>query len=227
MKIQTSEELAYWIGVAQTDGSLYYQGKGKKYLYLELEVSRKSLPMLKKFSKITYKIFNLNGKVSKRKDRNTFFRFRKSVTKLAPLLESLDFEFKDAPIPPYWCVSQEFFGAYLAGLIDGDGNIRYLKFKNIKTCIIKISSEQKQMILAKYINKFCNCKTRITFRQEYNMLGGKRIFGRWYELEFNVSPKNFIFFKKFVLPYIAISYKKDKLFNFIKERLNQNRKLHV
>jgi len=48
IEILPSEELAYWVSVMQSDGSLYNQGKGKKYLYLEVEVSPKSLPHVRK-----------------------------------------------------------------------------------------------------------------------------------------------------------------------------------
>lgn len=174
--------------------------------------------MLEKFREITSKIFNLNVEIRKRKDRN-IFKFRKSVTKLSSTLRNLDFEFGGEPVPPFWCRTLQLFGAYLAGIIDGDGNIRIIGQKTkYPQCVVKISSGEKQTTLSEIIKNFFNCSSRIIERDEINNLKGKLIHGKWYELEFYVSSKNYSFFDKYVIPYLTINYKKDKLQSFILNR---------
>jgi len=209
ISLQPSEELAYWIGVVQSDGCL---SKNR----ISIGINNKSLSMLKKFAKISYSIFKTTNKITLRsRNEKNIRQFRFSIGKLLSSLKLLDVNFKDPPNPPFWCLhNYNFFGAYLAGVVDGDGNIR-IKRKKYPQCAIRIISGKKQTELYYAIRKMLNCAVSITLFDEDRMLKGKKIHGKWFELEFLVSSKNLKFVKDFILPHLTIEHKRNKLKTYI------------
>lgn len=60
LRIEPSEELAYWIGAMQTDGSFWRYYRKEKHHFefrLAMGVATKSLPMLQKVAELSAKIF--------------------------------------------------------------------------------------------------------------------------------------------------------------------------
>ncbi len=60
LKVEPSEDLAYWIGVVQSDGCFYKyieRGRRKHRYLISLDVSKKSVPMLIKFVKLSEDLF--------------------------------------------------------------------------------------------------------------------------------------------------------------------------
>jgi hypothetical protein len=213
------EELAYWVGIVQTDGCIVkYVPKNRKTERIEIsmEVSKKSLPMLRKFKEICQTYLKRKCKIWK--VRRGQFATHVCVKGLQDVLESLGVNVKGIK-PPKWVVrNMKFFGAYLAGIIDGDGNVR-VKRKKYPQCAIRVYSKENPSILAEFIRKFLRCAVRITFHTGTRKLNGKIIVGKWYELEFLVSSKNYIFMSKYVIPFLQIKYKRDKLTRYINQRL--------
>lgn len=164
LKLKPLEELAYWIGVIQTDGCLY-KDKNCDSWKINIDVADKSLPMLEKFMKISEKLFGIKGKITRKK--NGFWRYHITVTKLLEIFKNSGIEFGDPPRPPEWCkASLPLFCAYLAGVIDGDGSVRTMNMQKYPECVIKISSGHPQEELAECIKTLLNCAVRITLREE-------------------------------------------------------------
>jgi hypothetical protein len=222
IEMKVSEGLAYWIGVAQSDGSIQlYRNKMKKNtsISINFQIGESSLPMLIKFKALSKKLFNLDAKIIRLKSRKAW-QYRIGVKKLLKLLKELDIRIKDPPNPPKWIISNsKFFGAYLAGLIDGDGDVR-VKRKKYPQCVIRISGNKKQTKLSKTIRKKLKCSTRITRRhsKRYSKKLKRTIEGRWFELEFVVSNKNYNFIKDCILPFIQLDYKKNKILCYINSK---------
>jgi hypothetical protein len=154
-----SEDLAYWIGVAQTDGYFKKQNYKKKQIiryYICLSVAESSIEMLEKFKKVSKEIFYLKGSLWKNHKRNlTTYKF--GCKNLLHLFKSLDIDFNDPPKPPSWIIEEEkYFGAYLAGIIDGDGNVE-VKRPQYPQCMIRIYSSCKQEELIKSIKDHLTC----------------------------------------------------------------------
>ena len=216
-----NEELAYWIGLVQANGSLkkYSYRKNKKvYEKLTLEFDVKDKVLVENFQKVCKRSLKRNPKI--------FYRSRGTwtchidVKKLQHLFKELDICFSDPPIPPRWCIKNEnFFGAYLAGVIDGDGDIR-IKRKKYPQCVIRIVSGSKQTNLAENIKRLLKCSVSITKRYRVSFFHQEKrlISGVSFSLEFLTSSKNFTFIKNYILPRINLLRKSSKLKDYITKR---------
>ncbi len=225
-KIEPSEELAYWTGVVQSDGSFkshLARTTLEKQFHISLNVSEQSLPMQSKFIEFSAKLFNRHAKSYKENNRNSY-DCKISVKRLLGVFEDLDIRFGDPPKPPRWCeTNPALFGGYLAGLLDGDGSVWLAKKKNKQRsdCHMKISSGQLQIDLIRVMSKFMKCAFRLIPVESLSELDGRIIRGSGWDFEFLVSGKNYKFFEEFVLPYIAIPYKRERLKRYIEERWPQ------
>jgi len=206
MKIEPSKELAYWVGVVQSDGyvDIFYD-KNRKIIYhrISVMVSKKSLSMLEKFQSISNSL--LGSKVKIYKCKNEVFKCTLGAKRLLKFLENLNVKITDPPIPPKWVWNDDsLLGAYLAGLIDGDGNINVRRSE--RKCSIEIFSHCKQLHLQKLIRSRLKCGVWI------------RRLGNCYGIGFRVSHKNYKFIENFILPYLTIIHKNEKLKIFINEK---------
>lgn len=222
MIIKRSEELAYWIGIVQSDGYFekYTDKTGRKYVNIRMQVSKKSLSMLIKFQKLSKKIFSRSPSIFKLKKRDQIFICHIGVKTLLEVFKNLDIRFEDPPKPPFWVIKNfNFFGAYLAGLIDGDGDVR-IKRKKYPQCAIRIWSGHEQVELSRIIRNFFNCYVGLILQEKISLLDGRKIYGRGYAIEFYVSSKNYDFVEKFIIPNLALEYKRKKILSFLKQRIN-------
>lgn len=214
LKIEPSDELAYWIGAVQADGYLRkYFDKHKKVTRVKLKfgIGEKSIPMVDKVKNISLEMMDRTGKIYKSRTRDAW-TWEIRVKELMPIFSSLDIRFGDPPIPPIWALDKpEFFGAYLAGVIDGDGHIK-LRRPKYPQCVIRISSAHSQELLEKSIEKILGCFASIRPAKD------KKI----YTLEFCVSSKTFKFVKKFIAPQLTLLYKRDRLLRFIESQFQEN-----
>jgi len=217
-------ETAYWIGVLQSDGKrvcYHVRKKDKRYLRWEiaLEVGPKSLPMLERFVQIFESKFSRKLKIH-RLSRGGY-KIGTSVKRLIETFEKLGVYFHETSIPPWILKDPESFGAYLAGEIDGDGDIRVKgKRRPMPQCVIRISNGNPQRELKIAIEKHLKCKTLITKRVVKNVYEGRIIEGTCYYLEFLVSKKNIDFAKQYLLPNLVIPHKRLKLEKYCTEFLN-------
>lgn len=219
-EICPSEDLAYWVGVVQTDGSFKrYNVKSTGYsgYHISLNIAEKSLPMQIKFRDIASRLFGTKSKIF-REHSTGRYDFKFSVSRLIPIFHNLGISFGDPPVPPRWCLtSKSLFGAYLAGVIDGDGTVK-IHGKRYPQCHIKITSGHEQTELRNSIMNNLDCWAGIYFSQKTSILNGKIINGKSYDLEFYCSSKNLGYFREFILPYIKLKHKKEKIESYIKER---------
>lgn len=209
-------QLAYWIGVAQTDAYLYRTKDGKKF-FVRMTVGQKSLEMLNKFRNYSGLIFDKTPKIYHDKKRNAYM-FRMGANKLLKFFEENEIEFSDPPTPPSWILlDNKLIGAYLAGIIDGDGDVR-IKRKVYPQCVVRITSGKSPKKLQNLIEKLLKCSTSITKMTRKSSYQGREIFGQYFCLEFYISPKNIEFIEKFIVPYLALDYKRNKIDLFVKNR---------
>ncbi len=228
IKVEPSEDLAYWVGAVQSDGCLTkYTVKRDKYrdkreirIELSFHISSKSLPMLEKFKDVSEKIFDRHAQIWKVSGREEY-RFHITVKRLLPLFKLLDITLSSPFFtPPKWAFQEfRFFGAYLAGLIDGDGDIA-VKRPKYPQCAITISSGSFQDILSKSITKILGCFVHQAkdFRISIMKDTGQIIRGTRHRLAFYVSSKTSRFILDFVTPHLQLEYKKKKLEEFIFRR---------
>lgn len=220
MTITPSEELAYWVGVAQSDGCFrryVVKPTGRVRYFVSLRVRAKSMPMLRRFQEISNEIFNRNVGIFKERKTPTWM-FALSVNAFTDVFKSLGIRFGDPPVPPAWTLKDaSLFGAYLAGVIDGDGDVR-VKRNRYPQCEIRISSGSRQSILSECIRRMLGCSACITYRERDNEIEGRKIHGHVYSLEFYISSKNYKFIKENVVPHIRITYKKGKIENYISSK---------
>ncbi len=217
MLLKPSAELAYLVGVIQCDGCLdiyHNKRRGITYYRISVSVGKKSLPMLERFQSIANSILGSNVKMYKCK--NEAFKCTIGVKRLLKPFEDLDIILSDPPIPPKWVIlNSTYFGAYLAGLIDGDGCI-VVKRPKYPRCVIEIVSGNKQTILAKATEEILGCSVFQRYRNPIRKNG--RIGNGWYELSFYVSSKTLKFVSDFVMPHLQLVYKREKLQEFISNR---------
>ncbi|MFH0875653.1 MAG: hypothetical protein V1859_06970 [archaeon] len=213
--------LAYWVGVAQTDGYFkkqFVKSTSRTRFYVVLGVGKKSLPMLNKFKQISNEVFMVKGNTFLSLSYNKYHKieYKFGCNRLIPFFNQLNILFSEPLTPPTWIVpSKRLFGAYLAGVIDGDGDIRITRPK-YPQCYIRITSKLKSSELLKVLSEFLSCSVKCNYHQKLNIFEGRQFIGKTYITEFRVSKKNFEFFKKFVYPHIVILHKKEKLRNFMK-----------
>ena len=129
-----SKDLAYWVGVIQTDGCFKkreYKKKKCVNFLISIQISLESLPMLQKVREISRKLFSRNAKIWRLRGRDRL-DYSIGVTELIPIFEKMDIKFSDPPTPPNWVKTPDLFGPYLAGVIDGDGqSIRGIDFVTV------------------------------------------------------------------------------------------------
>lgn len=211
-------KFCYWIGLAQSDGCLKEVFLKKiNYVRYSIDIASKDVILLKTFQRISNKFLKRNGTIwyEKRTDTNVF---RACVKRILHLFPKLDIDFTDPPKPPKWLTkNKKLFGAYLAGIIDGDGDIR-TKRPKYPQCVIRIASGKFQEEFCEAIKILLSCRCGITRRYRETALNDRKISGTSYALEFYVSRKNMDLIKKYVLPWILLSRKREKLSNFIKEK---------
>lgn len=221
-----NEDLAYFIGAMQTDGCFrLFNLKGRKIWRLSLDVSEKSLPMLHRTLKIFNSTFNKKISPYKRRKGGDPYGFQTSINTLLSKFEELDIKFSGQLTPPNWVLKNvKFFSSYLAGVIDGDGDVR-IKRPKYPQCEIRITCGIKPIILKKWIKNFLNCSVGIVkVTQKLLLLGAKKDYTTVYKLYFKVSSKNYGILKKILLPNLTIYHKKQRLnliLNYLDKKISK------
>lgn len=221
MIINKSTNLAYWVGVVQSDGYFkkqYNKKRGIYRYYISLTVGKCSAEMLQKFRELSRLLWSIKGSTWEDKKRNSI-NYHFGCKNLIHLFKYLCIDFSDPPEPPQWILDKnELFGAYLAGILDGDGNVN-TKRPKYPQCMIRIYSSKEQLTLMEAIKKILNCCACQYFEYNESYIGDRLIKGKASVLQFYVSSKNSKFFTDYIVSHMAISKKRDVIKNYI---LNKN-----
>ena len=212
--MEFDENFSYWLGLVHADGFITkYVIKGKNQTKYEFGLETISDVLIKEFCS---GLKHLGRHVSILKTKRNTYKCKVSANSIVDTLASLNIKLREGKYNPPESVGKNdrLFGAYLAGVIDGDGDIR-IKRKTYPQCMIRISSGSLQPSLNKLINQKMNCAVSETFRE----VNRKGKIMRWYELEFLISRKNIGFISNFVLTHIKLTYKKDKIKKFIENAM--------
>lgn len=198
--MEIDEDLAYLIGALHSDGCIYkFYDKKEKFTRIRLMfvVSKKSLPMLQAFRDIFHKKFDRNLNIRNRK--NGQFELATSINKIYHIFRdwkryNLDESIENSP---------SLFGSYLAGLIDGDGCVKFKnnKDRKINQLMIAISGPEKLFKVKELLETFTSCKVHFYKYKTANC----------YDTGFYVTYKNLEFMRDFVTPCIRLKYKKNKI----------------
>jgi hypothetical protein len=205
--IEIDEKIAYFIGVLHSDGCLYefYDKKrNRKQIRLNLTISKRSLPMAVKFKEILAE--KLNRKLNiRKKPCDGSFCMQTSVNRLAPIFK----EWMKEELNNEISERIELFGAYLAGLIDGDGHIKikHIKGRKMPQCLIRIAEDHPLQNVQNLLTKFFNCKTHFVKHKTSNCV----------ETCFLVSRINKDLFYKYVYPHLTLEHKIMRLDEFRKK----------
>ncbi len=216
------EDLAYFVGVLHSDGCVFtYSFRNKTRHRYILDVGKKSLPMLKKVNQIFREEFGRTLKIRKKfhKNENPTFLIEVDIANLRGAFARLSID--KEKLAPWIKTNQHFFCAYLAGVIDGDGDIS-IKRPQYPQCRVRITAGEKLPRLMKLIRRHLKCPGNIerAIVSTYTLPRPKIKFGIGYRHCFYLSPKNMKIFKKFVLPHINIMHKRRKLLEFYTSRKN-------
>ena len=211
--------IAYFIGVLHSDGSLYhYLFRNRVRHRFELFVGERSLPMLRKTRRIISSEFSRKLKIMDRGFVNSterMFSLQLSVTRLLPEFQMLGI---DKSTRPLWLEdSRDLFCAYLAGVIDGDGDITIRKGSHPR-CRIRITAGEKLVELAKLVQHHLSCGCCIEpFWASTASLGRKNAeLRRAYKHSFLLSPKNKSVVEYKLYPHLTLRHKKQKLLSYLK-----------
>lgn len=199
MKID--KELAYFIGVLHSDGCIYrFEDKERKRvsMRLNLTIASKSLPMAYEFQRILSSKFSRVVNVRKVPNKNSYV-IQTSINRLYPTLKN----WINYALPQEIKSNVTLFGAYLGGLIDGDGHVKLKnnKDRKLKQVLVSITGPVKILNVKECIERFTNSKVN------FSKVKGANCF----ETYFYVTYKNSEFLFKRVMPHIQMSYKNERL----------------
>ena len=210
--IKPSRELAYFVGVLHSDGCIYTWNDKKhhrKVNVLLINVGKLSLPMLFKVQKIFKQVFKRDIKILNHKYDTLVFDAK--INRLMPFFKEL--EIIKNGIPEWIKSNKIFFCSYLAGLIDGDGNVKITK-PRYKQCRVTIISGDK-LNLKRLIMKYLKCKMWIEqINKPSTLPSGKKILPNAKRYCFCVSSKNMSTFRKHVYSEMQILHKRRTIENY-------------
>jgi hypothetical protein len=203
-------DLAYLLGVFQSDGCYwkFYNKKTNKLVHrLGFYGNEKSLPMLEKAQTVLKKEFRRSLAINARKDKKNFY-IQTSINSDLGVFERLGFLSPKSHTPQWISKNEEIFFSYLAGMIDGDGNI-CIKRPSYPQCRVTITSEFMLPELKSNIEKFLRCKVNYYKYKNRNA----------YNIDFYISPRNAKITKDKLYPNLAINHKRKTLSKFLESNL--------
>ena len=199
------KNIAYFIGVLHSDGCIYFfnnKKRNQKNIRLILGVGKKSIPMALKFKKILALYFNREINLRKIPKKDSYV-ICTSINRIWHIFK----EWHKGNIPGNIKDDYLLFGAYLAGLIDGDGHIKIkhnTKDRIIPQCVVRITSDHPLKDVKQLIEKHIGCKSHFVYDRRSKAV----------ETCFYISKKSIDFTKKHIYPHLVMPYKKEKLNEF-------------
>jgi hypothetical protein len=217
--INMNLRVAYFIGALQSDGTfhLFKDKKRKRKVYrIRFQVGEKSLPMLKYLQQIFAIDFDRKLKINFDgvNDYGTkIYTLGTSVNELLPQLSALGVH--KYKIAKEIATNKRLFCTYLAGLIDGDGDI-CIKRPKYPQCEIRITAGKPMYKVKQLISHFLDCGVRIEKIEGNSIIEGRLVHSTGCRHCFYLSSKNFYDFIRYVYPHIQIDHKRKVLQKFFK-----------
>lgn len=218
-----SEDFAYWVGVVQTDGYFkrqFVKSRKTENVYIFLAIGSKSLPMQSRFIDISRKLFGIKGSLFKYVNKGGFlsYEYKFGCKNLIELFNQFKLDFSAKLVPPKFVLkSESLFGAYIAGIIDGDGDIRISKRK-YPQCFIRISGKDEPTALVNLIKSKFNCRVYTERREQISKIAKRTFLSQWQVTEFIISNKNFDFIRKYIIKHVSLPHKKNRIIEYFKIR---------
>jgi hypothetical protein len=209
--------LSYFIGALHSDGTFYLfkdKKRNRNSYRIRFQVGEKSLPMLHYLRQIF--ATELGRELTINLDcvneyGTNIYSLGTSVNELLPLLSALGVD--KHSLPKSLVTNKRLFCAYLAGLVDGDGDIR-IKRPAYPQCEIRITSGKASQKLRRLISRHLTCSARIEKVYVNSIIGGRPLTGTGYKHSFYLSSKNLPDFIKLVYPHVQIKHKREILQRF-------------
>ena len=202
-KIDTN--IAYFIGVLHSDGYIYTfndRKRKRKQIRLGLQIGRKSIPMAMKFKKILFDYFGKTVNIRLKPNTNLLC-IQTSVNRIWNILQN----WGRGKLPVEIKANKILFGAYLAGLIDGD---EYIQIKNntkdrvIPQCVIRIASDCPLADIKDLIKEYIKCSVHFEFHKT----------NKGVNTTFYISKKSIEFIESYIYPHLVMPYKLTTLERF-------------
>jgi len=203
--MKVDKNIAYFIGVLHSDGCIYFfndKKRNRTQIRLILQIGTKSIPMALKFQKILFDSFNRTVNLRKLPGRDAY-KIQTSINKLWDIFQKWN-----TSIPEEITTNACLFGAYMAGLIDGDGYVQIknnIKDRRVPQCVIKISSNEPLVQVRNLIRTHVGCE--VYFEPD------KR--SKCIDTCFYISKKSIDFAREHILPNLAMPYKIQAVKKFI------------
>lgn len=216
-----SKKFAYWVGVVQTDGYFkqqFIKSKKRKRFLIVLNVGQRSLPMQNKFREISQELFGLKGSLFKYTNKEGFlnYEYKFGCKNLIDIFNKFQIDFSSILSPPKFVLrSDSLFGAYIAGIIDGDGDVRISRPK-YPQCYVRLSGNSEPIDLIKAIKSRLNCGVYSCRREQTTKIAKRTFSSSWQITEFIISNKNLDFIEKHILNEIALHHKRNKIIDYLK-----------
>jgi len=205
LNLNFDENISYFIGVLHSDGCIYLfndKKRNKIQIRLTLKIGERSIPMALKFQKVLFDYFNRTVNLRKLPNRNAYC-IQTSINRDWDIFK----DWNKGKIPEDIKINKISFGAYLAGLIDGDGHIKIKKNKDriIPQCVIRIADNKPLIEVGILIEKYLKCNVHFVYQKENKCV----------ETCFYVSKKNINFVRDYILPHIELTHKIHSLKKFL------------
>lgn len=197
--------LVYFIGVLNSDGYIYIfndKKRNRRQIRLGLEIGTKSITMGLKFKNILFNYFGKSVNLRQRQNRTTL-SLQTSINKCWNLFKN----WNNGKIPEDIKNDKSLFGAYLAGLIDGDG---YIKIKKdvadrlIPQCVVRIASGRPLEHIKSLIEEHVKCRVHFEFHKK----------SKGVNTNFYISKKSIQFVEEYVYPHLVMPHKLAALERF-------------
>ena len=211
--------ISYFVGALHSDGTfhLYKDKRRKRDVYrIRFQIGEKSLPMLRYLQQIFAVEFGRTLKINfdgTNKYGTRVYTLGTSVNALLPKLSALGIS--KGHTPQAIKINKKLFCAYLAGLIDGDGNV-CIKRPTYPQCEVRIISGKPDWELKRLIIKHLGCSVRLEKFFVNSIIEARQVSGKGCRHCFYLSSKNLSTFSELVYPYIQIRHKRKLLQKFFK-----------
>ena len=204
--IKIDENIAYFIGVLHSDACIYVfedKTQNRQVIRLSLQIGDKSIPMAYKFKQIFFDYFGRTVNLRKIPNKPGH-SIQTSINRIRHIIVPWD----NYKIPLEIKKTKSLFGAYLAGLVDGDGYIKSKKNQKdriLPQCVVRIASDRPLGVIKRLIEHHLDCRVHFEYSKNSKCV----------HTCFYISKNNSAFITKYISPHLTIPHKIEALRSFL------------